>query len=97
MIYSSVVPFGSNNIYSMCIDLTFWGLPEKTAEVLGLLKAGGFYPTVKSEAGSSDSHYGQGFSFQSAPPRRTFLSPADVSSVCIYIAFVPSFDSIDKE
>ncbi|KAJ8308363.1 hypothetical protein KUTeg_013237, partial [Tegillarca granosa] len=77
-----IVPFGSQNAFSMPVDLTLWGLPEKKIASISKLRSHGFSmkeaPDV--QLGTSVA-LGAGPSFGiSVPTRRVFLSPSEVKN-----------------
>ena len=69
-----VVPFGATNAYSMPIDISLWGRQENQETVMNKLRLHGFTgytPTYQESIPSSSMGY--------LTPKRTFLSPAEVS------------------
>jgi len=87
-----VVPFGSTNVFSMPVDLTLWGSPEKKMEVVTNLRKHGFFVQDgvsqvtsggKIFGSSQPQHCESGSRSASAPSRRTFLTPTQV-----YVEFI---------
>ena len=70
------------NIYSMPVDITLWGKPEKQAEAVMKLKQNGYYLTggapVMESGASNSSQSATNHVVMYAEPRRTFLTPAEV-------------------
>src|SRR6218665_2347024 len=94
-LFCRLVPFGSTNVFSMPIDLTFWGQPENKMRTIQTLSQNGFmlheglteYPKGTSRyLNSSQASGGENSGY--TPGKRTFMNPKEVSEL-LYVE--PSF------
>ena len=79
------MPRGANNVYSMPVDVTFWGQPGTQAEVLRIVRQHGYtvYEGVSqipaNSATTSSGSYNYNNWSANVPARRTFLNPTEVN------------------
>lgn len=81
------------NVYSMPVDLTFYGLPENKDRTLSTLQLSGFtmieglseYPSGSSKKALNSGPTGGSGRYESAAVRRTFMNPAEVCQTFNFI------------
>jgi hypothetical protein len=82
-----VVPFGSQNEYSMPVDITLWGKPADKHQTISRLERSGMRLRVTSDPAGMRGDMGSlpgpssGMTYGVVSNRRTFLSPAEVTQV----------------
>ena len=74
-------------MYSMPVEISLWGKPENQQTAVNQLKKSGFYltggtqPGTSTGSGASSSQATAEYSFAAIEPRRTYLTPAEVSFI----------------
>ncbi|XP_013396086.1 flocculation protein FLO11-like, partial [Lingula anatina] len=71
-----VVPYGSKNMYSMPLELSFWGLPENRLGCVNKLRYYGHY--LKETPGTSKTGVGAGLTLGSPLSTRVCLTQAEM-------------------
>ena len=83
MLVFSIVPHGMSNVFSMPVDITLWGLPDKQAIATMKLKQSGYYLTggapIMQAATSSTGATNHVVMY--AEPKRTVLTAIEVKSL----------------
>ncbi|XP_048732232.2 helicase-like transcription factor isoform X3 [Ostrea edulis] len=81
-----VVPFGSQNEFSMPVDITLWGKPVHKQQTITRLERSGMKIKVASDSAGVRGDMGSlpgsssGFTYGVVSNRRTFLTPAEVKN-----------------
>ena len=85
----SIVPHGMSNIYSLPVDITLWGLPEKHMEASNKLKQSGYYltggaPIMEAATRSTEA---TNHVVMYEPTRRTILTSGEVKSLFFFMRY----------